>query len=302
MTARPGAPRRAVTPGTARRLPAGAEGSDGVPLRRAVRCPTARGRRRSCSASAPCCWCHAGAAVASAYGGAPVRLLLLALAAHGGRVLVPRRASRAAQLRGDARRVPRPGSASPAATWAARCSQGDPVTAGRPRRRLPRPAPGRADDRRLAAGLLGGRPARGAAGTGLGAATSCGPRRACASPSSGWASPCSDGGWWRGSRCSPRRRGGSPGWSGAPSSAWAETGAEQWLAAGLMVAAAFGLLVARLREALEPLLGPPRPCRWSPGARRGRGDDRGDLLAGRAGDDADRLCRRAARQRSRRPI
>ena len=42
------------------------------------------------------------------------------------------------------------------------------------------------------------------------------------------------------------------------SSAWVETGAEQWLAAGLMVAAAFGLLVARLREVLEPLLGPPR--------------------------------------------
>jgi hypothetical protein len=42
------------------------------------------------------------------------------------------------------------------------------------------------------------------------------------------------------------------------SSAWVETGAERWLAAGLMVAAAFGLLVARLREVLEPLLGPPR--------------------------------------------
>ena len=42
------------------------------------------------------------------------------------------------------------------------------------------------------------------------------------------------------------------------SSAWTETGAEQWLAAGLMIAAAFGLLVARLREVLEPLLGPPR--------------------------------------------
>jgi hypothetical protein len=42
------------------------------------------------------------------------------------------------------------------------------------------------------------------------------------------------------------------------SSAWVETGAVQWLAAGLMLAAAFGLLVARLREVLEPLLGPPR--------------------------------------------
>lgn len=41
-------------------------------------------------------------------------------------------------------------------------------------------------------------------------------------------------------------------------SAWSENGAERWLAAALMVAAAFGLLVARLREELEPLLGPPR--------------------------------------------
>ena len=42
------------------------------------------------------------------------------------------------------------------------------------------------------------------------------------------------------------------------SSAWVATGAEQWLSAGLMIAAAFGLLVARLREVLDPLLGPPR--------------------------------------------
>ena len=41
------------------------------------------------------------------------------------------------------------------------------------------------------------------------------------------------------------------------SSAWVESGAQRWLAAGLMIAAAFGLLVARLREPLEPLLGPP---------------------------------------------
>jgi hypothetical protein len=44
---------------------------------------------------------------------------------------------------------------------------------------------------------------------------------------------------------------------GGSSSAWADTGAEQWFAAGLMIAAAFGLLVVRLREAVEPLLGPP---------------------------------------------
>jgi hypothetical protein len=44
---------------------------------------------------------------------------------------------------------------------------------------------------------------------------------------------------------------------GGSSHAWADTGAGRWLSAGLMVAAAAGLLVVRLREALEPLLGPP---------------------------------------------
>ncbi|MCU1668400.1 MAG: hypothetical protein JWP40_1327 [Blastococcus sp.] len=45
---------------------------------------------------------------------------------------------------------------------------------------------------------------------------------------------------------------------GGSSSAWVAGGAEQWLSAGLMVAAAFGLVPARLRKELEPLLGPPR--------------------------------------------
>jgi hypothetical protein len=45
---------------------------------------------------------------------------------------------------------------------------------------------------------------------------------------------------------------------GGSSSAWVDTGAQQWLSAALMVAAAFGLLAARLRVVLEPLLGPPR--------------------------------------------
>jgi hypothetical protein len=44
---------------------------------------------------------------------------------------------------------------------------------------------------------------------------------------------------------------------GGSSSAWADTGAERWFSAGLMIAAAAGLLVARLRAELEPLLGPP---------------------------------------------
>jgi hypothetical protein len=42
------------------------------------------------------------------------------------------------------------------------------------------------------------------------------------------------------------------------SGAWSESGAERWLSAALMIAAACGLLVARLRAVLDPLLGPPR--------------------------------------------
>jgi hypothetical protein len=42
------------------------------------------------------------------------------------------------------------------------------------------------------------------------------------------------------------------------SSAWSQSGAERWLSAALMIAAAFGLLVARLRAVLDPLLGSPR--------------------------------------------
>jgi hypothetical protein len=44
---------------------------------------------------------------------------------------------------------------------------------------------------------------------------------------------------------------------GGSSSAWADTGLQQWLSAGLMVVAAAALLVARLRAELEPLLGRP---------------------------------------------
>jgi hypothetical protein len=44
---------------------------------------------------------------------------------------------------------------------------------------------------------------------------------------------------------------------GGSASAWADSGAERWLSAGLMIAAAAGLLLARLRAELDPLLGPP---------------------------------------------
>jgi hypothetical protein len=43
---------------------------------------------------------------------------------------------------------------------------------------------------------------------------------------------------------------------GGSSSAWADDG-RQWISAALMVAAGFGLLLARLRKPLDPLLGPP---------------------------------------------
>jgi hypothetical protein len=45
---------------------------------------------------------------------------------------------------------------------------------------------------------------------------------------------------------------------GGSSSAWADDGGRQWFSAALMIAAGFGLLLARLREPLESLLGPPR--------------------------------------------
>jgi hypothetical protein len=45
---------------------------------------------------------------------------------------------------------------------------------------------------------------------------------------------------------------------GGSSSAWVDSGVVQWVSAALMIAAGFGLVLARLREVLEPLLGPPR--------------------------------------------
>jgi hypothetical protein len=45
---------------------------------------------------------------------------------------------------------------------------------------------------------------------------------------------------------------------GGISSTWADDGGRQWLSAALMIAAALGLVLARLRQPLDPLLGPPR--------------------------------------------
>ena len=46
--------------------------------------------------------------------------------------------------------------------------------------------------------------------------------------------------------------------AGGITSTWADDGGRQWFSAALMLAAALGLLLARLREVLDPLLGPPR--------------------------------------------
>jgi hypothetical protein len=45
---------------------------------------------------------------------------------------------------------------------------------------------------------------------------------------------------------------------GGIASTWADDGGRQWFSAVLMIAAASGLVLARLREVLDPLLGPPR--------------------------------------------
>ncbi|MCW2634330.1 MAG: hypothetical protein JWQ99_697 [Blastococcus sp.] len=45
---------------------------------------------------------------------------------------------------------------------------------------------------------------------------------------------------------------------GGITSTWADDAGRQWFSAALMIAAAVGLLLARLREVLDPLLGPPR--------------------------------------------
>lgn len=45
---------------------------------------------------------------------------------------------------------------------------------------------------------------------------------------------------------------------GGTASAWADDGLVPWVSAGLMIGAGGGLVLARLRAALDPLLGPPR--------------------------------------------
>lgn len=53
------------------------------------------------------------------------------------------------------------------------------------------------------------------------------------------------------------------------SSAWVDDGVRPWVSAALMIGAGAGLVLARLRAALEPLLGPPRAVPVAAGALAG---------------------------------
>jgi uncharacterized membrane protein YhaH (DUF805 family) len=198
----------------------------------------------------------AGAAVASAYGGAPVRLLLLALAATAAALSV--RAARA-RLRSSEETF----AASAAGLGIAGSDLGGPVLQGDPatpavlavvffvlHRSTPTtalwPLASWAAAQLAVLRALDSVPAQLRTETclcvalvGLGVALFG--RRVVARLALVTTAP-----WWL------------TGVLWGSSSAWVESGAERWLAAGLMIAAAFGLLVARLREVLEPLLGPPR--------------------------------------------
>ena len=96
---------------------------------------------------------------------------------HRGRALLPRRRGRPAQFRGDVRRLGRRTGCAGSA-WVARSA-----AATRPhrppRRRLPRAAPVRANDRGLAAGLLGRRLSSRCCGRWTACRTSSAPRPTC---------------------------------------------------------------------------------------------------------------------------
>ena len=87
---------------------------------------------------------------------------------------------------------------------------------------------------------------------------------------------------------------------GGSSSAWADDGGRQWFSAGLMIAAGFGLLLARLREPLEPLLGPPKLVPTITGVVAGAAITGAFSSLGPLVDDADRLRGSAPRQLLRR--
>ena len=209
--------------------------------------PRSRGARdppRSCSPWAPCWWCPRARRWPRCRAAPPVRLLLLRARRHG-----PGFSWRAARagLRSSEETPPHPlrASASPS-TSVARCSRAIPDP-GPPRRRLPRPAPVRADDRRLAAGLLGLPPSSRCCGHWTGCRTGCGPRLPLRRPrrpghrpvrtAGGGAGRAADDGAVvaRGVLWGPP----TPGWTPAPNVA----------RGGPDDHPAFGLLVARLGEA-----------------------------------------------------
>ena len=249
-----------------------------VGTRRRLPCPTAPGRRRSCSGWARCCW-SARAPRSRRPTAAPRRGCSCSLSP-------PRRpGSRCAQP-GPACAAPRrsspparPGSASPPATSAGRSLDGDPgmpVVLAVVFLVLHLAAP---TTTTVAAGRLAGR--RNSPSCALldwvpaavrtGALPRGGPRRA-------WASPCWPAAGRPGRAVTP-----APWWLagvvGGSSSAWADTGAEQWLSAG-----AVGR--RRVRSARRPAAGGPRAAagparRWSrssPGSWRERAVDRGGLV------------------------
>ena len=113
-------------------------------------------------------------------------------------------------------------------------------------------------DRRLAARRLGGRPARRPPHPGRrprGAAHRGVPGRRARRARDGAVRPAGPGADRAASR---RRRGGWPGWEPGRRRRGRTPVPCAWLSALLVIAAAAGLLPARLREPLDPLLGPPR--------------------------------------------
>lgn len=197
----------------------------------------------------------AGAAVASAYGGSPARLLLLALA--GAATWYSLRAARS-RLRSSEETL----AASAAGLALSGADLGGPLLDGNPGAAaglgaaalvLHRVAPTTITWPLAAWGAgqlavvraLGAVPAElhttvflGVAVVGL--AVALFGRRLVARAALVTTAP-----WW------------AAGVVGGSSGAWGDAGAERWLSAGLMTAAAAGLLIARLRVELEPLMGPP---------------------------------------------
>ena len=201
----------------------------------------------------------AGAAVASAYGGAPARAAPVRARRRRGRVLPPRRPDAGCAAPRRCSRPAPPGLALAGRRLGGPELGGDARHRPPPRGRLPGAAPGRADDGDVAAGVLGWPPSSRSCAASTGSRTRCTPSSTSASPSSAWASPCSAGRSsagvalrddgavvagrrrrWLVERLGRRRR---------PAVALRGADGRRGLRA---------CSLARLREPLDPLLGPPR--------------------------------------------